>query len=527
MTPIDIRCGGGEAAPAHDSSFVSVVLGRMVGNPQEFNMVVRLQRSLAVLAAFVLAGCTATHVPVDIPPSPSPYVLPATVEWSTDAQPIGSLSVGATEFVSYVRTATGLAMASYDLATGKELWRDPADPGRGAQGVSIAAPLVQIGGDSWTAYLAPLDGDWQTLKVVDARTGMPTGLTSDKVWATSRPVACANADGFCFTGYAWSDEVFGARPRRVDPSTGKLKVVVPTSGEITNVRFVGEHLYSTNDRSPGTELLGYLDGGVRWTRPYAEVFGPGFSSDAGWHWLDDSRRPVIVGSAADASTYTRAMAGETVVEDLTTSHAVVGLDPLSGRTQWKVSGATLCDWLGRMPRPVTATVVTICRFTRGTLTLAKNGETGALKGDFSPDLALEISGVEMSSGRVLWSMPLHRDTYNSRTKVPTLTASSDRTLVVMAQTGRRVLIDVATGNVTEPGNEYVIACQAGRADVVVQGREGTYWAGDYGFACQPDGTSSARWTVGAAQDVGESALDGALRIVAGEKGFVAVRVRER
>ena len=133
----------------------------------------------------------------------------------------------------------------------------------------------------------------------------------------------------------------------------------------------------------------------------------------------------------------------------------------------------------------------------------------------------------MSSGRMLWSMPLHRDTYNSRPKAPTLTASSDRTLVVMAQTGRRVLIDVATGNVTEPGNEYVIACQAGRADLVVQGREGTYWAGDYGFACQPDGTPSARWTVGAAQDVGESALDGALRIVAGEKGFVAVRVRER
>mgnify|MGYP002399991624 CR=1 FL=1 len=46
-------------------------------------------------------------------------------------------SVGATEFVSYVRTANGIAMASYDLATGKELWRDDAVPGMDKRNLKI------------------------------------------------------------------------------------------------------------------------------------------------------------------------------------------------------------------------------------------------------------------------------------------------------------------------------------------------------------------------------------------------------
>ncbi len=485
--------------------------------------------SLTTILTLWLAGCSRPVAPHEPPPPVSPYDVPATVLWTSDAEPIGMPSVGATEFVSYVRTANGIAMASYDLATGKELWRDDAVPGMDNSADQVA-PIIERDGHSWTAYWAPHEGEILRLKVVDARTGAPVALSTDLIWATSTPNVCKNpTTSFCFTGTAPNaPQVWGSRGQ-MDPVTGEVSLGGAPELPVKGAGLRGEHVYTLWGQEVALDELGYaVDGAVRWRRSYPDVFGPGSSSTYGSWWIDSSDRTVIVGASFDAeSAYEVANATGTAAVDLATTGKVVGLDPMTGATLWSLAGAGTCNTFGKIPYPPAERVLPICRFTKGTMILTK-GSNG-VSSTYADDLSYELTGVEVTSGRVVWTVPLHRDVYLQRWQPGPrwLSASSEATVVALSPTLQWELVDRATGAVTTPGSTTVMACLTPRKFLVTTGRTYHYYAGASGYPCRGDRTESLTWSVGAAQDVGVSASDGTVRIVSAAKGFVALRVGQK
>ncbi len=487
---------------------------------------------LAVILA--LTSCT-RHVEPPEPPSPtptvSPYNQPATVLWANDAAPIGVPSMGATEFVSYVRTATGMAMASYDLATGRELWREEADPSMNNSAEQVA-PLIERDGHSWTAYWTPHDGEILELKVVDARTGAPVALSTTLIWATSTPRVCKNpTTSFCFTGTAPNAPQVWRLRGQVDPYTGEVSLGGSPELPVKGAGLRGEHVYTLWGQEVAPDELGYVsDGAVRWRRPYSDVFGAGSSYAGGSWWLDASERTVIVGSSFDLdSGYRAAAASGPVVLDLATTGRVVGLDPSTGATLWSVAGAAMCTSVGKIPYPPTAAVVPVCRFTKGTLTLARSASTGQVEPTYSDDLSYALTGIDVATGAVRWTMLLHPDVFMQvvRFSPLTLSASSETTMVALSPSRTWVFVDRATGAVTIPGSTTVMGCLSAREWLVTQGHTPRYYTGTAGYACRADRTESLTWSVGAAQDVGVSASDGTVRIVSAAKGFVALRVGQK
>ncbi|NHB84261.1 hypothetical protein G7085_05525 [Tessaracoccus sp. HDW20] len=195
--------------------------------------------------------------------------------------------------------------------------------------------------------------------VLDARTGDEVRLPALEFWGLTRPRRCSDDHpAFCFQIHRSDDD--GGTRYRADPVAGTL-APDPSYVADGNVRFLGEHVYSTNDRADegGTELLGYqADGRTLWEVPYVDVFGPRSSSDSGWSWDDEGAGERIIGIGG-AGYYAGIKAGDEIPAD---ALRAVGLDRSTGRVAWSIKGASHCP-MDVEARPRVSDHFIACRFT--------------------------------------------------------------------------------------------------------------------------------------------------------------------
>lgn len=416
-------------------------------------------------------------------------------QWSVPAALVGSPAVADGVVVSYVDGGIDrLEIVAWEVATGTELWRQPATLG------SIAPfhePTAVITSDTDTDTVAFLqddpddDGGWQRVIVAHLRTGNHLDDGTLDVDATTLPWQCDDSGGVCLRGRALDQYEYGEQLLRVDLGSNSL---VSEAGPSlpSNARFLGSNVYSTLDREPeGSELLGFASNGVTlWERPYTEVFGVGFSSDGGWWWLDDDDRAVLVGSG---SPYDPATAEEPVATIDLTAEEIVGLNPDSGETVWKVGGADrYCD-AAEVADHLVDDVVPMCIFASGTLTIDRTDRDAPTLQ--ATDVDATLVGVEITTGKRAWSLPLGGDASVVGSFVSKF--RSQTSVRPVRVDGELRLVDVLTGQTAGVPAGARLACESERAPISAHylGKPDNsverYGAGFGAYACDSERDPSA------------------------------------
>lgn len=441
----------------------------------------RLCTALAICVA-ALVGCSPGGPSLDLVTRVQPL-------WTVQAALVGSPSAAEGVVVSYVDAGVdALQVVAWAADSGAELWRDSASlgsvPGYGVN----SAEIVEVDGAPLVAYLQDVPDDdrgWQRVAVAELETGRRLDDGSLIVDATTLPSGCDAEPGVCLRGRAIERSESRAQLMRADLDADRLLAERgPTLPD--NSRFLGGHVYSTLDRAPdGVEMLGYAsDGVVLWERPYSEVFGPGYSSDGGWSWLDDDRR-VVIGTS---SVYDPATANGSVATYDLAAGMTVGLDPDSGETLWRVNGADRwCD-AAELDSSLITEVVPVCLFSGGTTTVDRS----------DPDNpSLHVSGVEArivgldaETGAELWSVDAGRDPSLVRDWTSSFVSTIGPRPVTIGD--GPVLLNVLTGRSSAIAPRAVLACQSER-EFFRANRPGTHtpeparYSGGFGvFPCDGD-----------------------------------------
>lgn len=465
-----------------------------------------MRRTLATLAAvLLLASCspsqpeqTPTPSPVETSSAPTPEATPTPTPTPTPTasplvDPLWSvtgvtfagepIAVGDTA-ISYFVAEQNLFIGAWRASDGAKLWDAPSDTSHTAGGVWIK-PAAS--GNN-VVYLTPAGTDgYSTVTVVEAATGTTVG-NSELIWAQSRPAECA--EGACVTGVLGS----GATGRwQVGP---EATLSPSTSGYLPpNARILGEDVYSTNDR-PG-EILGLgKNGATVWQRGYEEVFGAGYSSDAGWGWYTGEGWPLV----GFGYLFTDDQTGH----DMAASK-VVGLDPATGATLWEVAGAQMCA------TEAPADLVVLCVLTSGRITYAT--EEGALP--VYTDVVATLQGLDPMTGQAAWTVPLDASNWGATYGEPFVDPAD---AVIRYIDGQPTSIDRATGETTPLPAGEVLACTADRDILTVLTDGGTDSKQQYlGSATTPCDAQRAD-----APQFSQSAVEAA-GVVAGDVRVVATR----
>jgi len=465
---------------------------------------------VVVLVLGLLAACTPAP---PTPPEPAPPSAPRTVErlWNRKVDLVGWPAVGDEAVASFSRDSDGLAVAGWDLDTGRRLWRHRAVPGNGTAGVDIDLDLVEAGGKEWVAWFGDARQGWQRLIVAPIGTGRRRALKEDVFWATSGVVACPDRKAFCFTGYReWDDEDVALR---VDPVTGRVERDAPAA-QLAGVRFLGDYVFTTDVRPPkGVEQLGLAeDGVVRWRRRYTEVFGKRSTSDAGWWWEDDADRQVVIGTGWPMPHWdTFDKTGKLRIP--TRRVRTVGLDRATGRTLWSLDGVELCgfadldQWQSDQPVP-------LCRIQAGSTLVRKTGKRVT---HTSSGHDVDVIGVDPSSGAQLWSVPIGGAEYDGNSTI----RFTPTTSVVALRDGAAIRIDPATGTVVAVGAEEVLSCSVDRKSLPY---DGARWStGAAVLPCDRTRRPVPAWSADAVEVAGQEVGDGRW-VLATREGLLVVRV---
>lgn len=428
-----------------------------------------MRKILAATAAslglvLLLAGCVPPEADPDAEETGPQIDLATMVDptWSLEGLPIGSVAVGDGYGATYMESNAGdLAIAVFNAETGAPVWQDSASPGAVTPGIQITANLVEFEGASYVTYLKPRgESQWQELVVANIATGEKMRLANPsypadeltRVWANSRPTECADGKDVCFLGYL----------RETEDQTAFRAVlgnaVVVPDPDLTlsaSSRMLGDRVYSTNSRPPaGTELLGYGAGGATvWEKPYTEVFGAGYSSDAGWAWYDGGEGDVIMGygsdfaAPSDAYPKTFSMLG----------NSFVGLDRATGETVWTVpefypscaatSGSFSYD----------DEIIAGCRIIAGEQVVADAASEAVMTG-----LEMEIVGVNVTTGEIEWTIAGAGDTSNYFAASGAFAGSGK--IRAMLLDGEVALVDLADGTSSPLPDDAQMACSYDRGD---------------------------------------------------------------
>jgi hypothetical protein len=474
---------------------------------------------IAALALLVtLTGCT-PEAATPAPESDSETTIreletDATPDWTIDASVVGKPVAADGVILAYTKASSGsLQIAAWDSTTGEALWADTAVTGAVTPGVQVSANIVEDGDKNLAVYLRPGNEEgWQDLVLADLATGAPVALTGNRVWATSRPRACADDRDICFTGYQDGAVDDGIMNYRFAASGGDITrdgdIVLPASA-----RLLGNRVYATNARAPGgTELLGASAGGrTLWERTYADVFGDGASSDGGWGWADAHDAKVMVGVGYVVDADERADGSST---SDATQRRVVGLDPETGETRWSIDGADFCDLSVREEERVDGKY-TLCVYNAGTTTVAEKADgTGyeSIRTDFDVDLI----GVDDFTGDVNWTLPLGGDRFNGDNTRTTFASSSAEQ--VMLIDGESVVVNIVTGDRITSSPESSYACSAEREPLLAPSPGETetsrFSAGSDYEGCDASGTVTDGFSVGAVRMIGVDAGNGTVVVTA-------------
>lgn len=486
------------------------------------------------LAALALSGCgtsaDSTDALADL--DFSTRIEPV---WTTDVELSGTATVVDGYVVSYVNAADDdLRIAVWDARTGRQVWKHRAVTGGGTSGVEVSASTVTIGTTTYVTYLAPLPPtphDWQRLVVADLATGIPVRLGEDRVWAATRPSACADGKDICFVGWIWEAAREARRTYRINVTRGTI--APDTDGAVIGAaRMLGNRVFSTLDRPPdGTEMLGYARGGTTaWKRPYARVFEKGYSSDGGWWWHDEDAASVVVGEGA---FYEPDPPGERADFDLTRQQTV-GLDAKTGATIWKADATGSCI-AAEIDETLIKDVIPLCRINSGVMsftdgdddTVADHGE--ALLHPIT-DLDVTLVGIDRATGKTRWSLDVGGDRSLISPEGAAFAASSAWRPVTMGNS--TVLVNALTGKQKPVPAGAILACDTWRltplrADTPndESAELDDYNTGHFSFACDahrtrlPDATMSPA----ALRAIGQADADGNY-VVSGETGLTGYRL---
>jgi hypothetical protein len=474
----------------------------------------RVRSTLPVTALALLiglAGCAPAAAPGaedDTETTVAELETVATPDWTVDAALVGEPVAADGVVLAYTRTESGgLQIDAWDAKSGAPLWSDAAVTGAVTPGVMVSARIVKNGDGHVAAYLRDGGADgWQELVLAQLTTGTEIAVTDNLVFASSRPATCADGADVCFTGYKQSAYDAGSLSYRLPASGGDIApdgdLVVPAES-----RLLGDRVYSTNTRPPaGVEMLGASAAGEKlWERSYADVFGAGASSDAGWAWQDADVAEVLVGAGAvyDAA----ARANDTFTSD-PTQRRTVGLDPQSGKTVWSIDGADFCD-LAVSETDRADGKRTLCLYKAGTTTTTKKAD-GSGADSVSADFDVDLIGVDTATGDIDWTLPLGGDRFNG-TNTDSSFASSSADQVMLID-GKTEVVNIVTGEATEATTDSTYACSTARDPLLAlfpgMNETAPFSAGSDYSGCDSTGTASEAFSTGSVRMVGVDAGDG-------------------
>lgn len=242
--------------------------------------------------------------------------------WATDEPTLGPPVIAGNAAIAYVGSASRLELVAWSLDDGSELWRHEARPGFAPTGFRITPAAVDVAAGGVAAFLTvgPTQQDgsaYHAVAIVDVATGLLglAGLGAPVV-PDRRPEPCEDGISFCFEGR--DPQTLEAGTYRVDAVTGLVDWTASSTGGFE----IGAGLRITR----GGDLV--LEDQT-WTSSYDAVFGPGYSTAFGWHWVADDETGYLIGSAG------RFGDGSEFADPDLTSDITVGLDPESGRVVWK------------------------------------------------------------------------------------------------------------------------------------------------------------------------------------------------
>ncbi|WP_157518488.1 hypothetical protein [Herbidospora mongoliensis] len=226
-----------------------------------------------------------------------------------------------------------LQVVSLDPATGEILWTSPASPSevapeRGVRVLTLEKPSLVV-------WMQP--GDYMpsgdvALVAADAWTGKIIWRFGNR-WlrVTAPPATCHENRVICLTGSL-------AGPRygmiMIDAATGRM-LLSNTSDDRKSVREIAERL---RDSGTALERLNE-DGSVRWSRPYAALFGERqVSPEQGWTFaLHHGTYVGSFGMVRPLSTSDRGRVSRSLDDRFVTA----GIDADTGRTLWTKSGMSV------------------------------------------------------------------------------------------------------------------------------------------------------------------------------------------
>lgn len=395
-------------------------------------------RASVILVAPIALVTVALSACVGPPPEPDVSHTRADQLWSTDQPTLGEPVLADGALIAYTSSGDGeLTLRAWDAATGDELWAQEATPGGAVLGEELYVRTLEVDGTAYVAALSP-QPIGHTVVVREAASGAVVELADEATGgaaltldARSRPYAC-DAE-FCLTAFLPGDAET-LRLLRIDPVAGVVSVEAADALP-AGVRDLSSGIWSTAGRGPGEELIGRSVGGeTAWTRPYTEVFGPGYSSDGGWDWRYDAQVDAFIGLSRPY------VQGATSFQlgDL----QVAALDAATGETLWKVEHVdTGCQAAHSAPD-------LWCRYAGGSLTYGE-GATGE-------DLDVSLERFDPATGDVVWSAPLGNAPGAAYGTAGVPLAGSDAAQAVVTADGP-VVVDLSDGTVDELAAD-VVAC---------------------------------------------------------------------
>lgn len=398
----------------------------------------------AGLALLLTAGCTPMREVASPPVTGlSPVEQPV---WHLGVALVGEPVVRQGVVASYVRGGrTGLQVRAWSLADGHALWQHDALVGRAPSGVPLSLASVRRGSDEFVAFLAA-SADWSPseLAVVGLASGAFRRIRHPAVEATSRVGACG--DDVCFEGWSLDTRHLreSSRPLRLDLATGRIGLDPATSPK--DGFAIGDHLFAAPEGDE-QRLVSTADR-ASWSRPYADVFGVGSSTGGGWDWrrIDG----VLVGMGGTAPV----LRDHVHRSDLADT-AVVGLDPRSGATRWRLRGTAPCPGTA-LATAATGHVLELCRM-RGTAEASAGGDLAAV---VLHAVRMTRIGVDVRSGRVLWT----RSAPDAATAIRPTTPTIDWTgrWHPIRERGHTLLIDRLTGATARMAPGAMLLCRTNR-----------------------------------------------------------------
>ena len=370
------------------------------------------------------------------------------VAWRHQATPVSRPRIVGGCAVVYVRHGRDLAITALDPKTGESLWEAPATPGGTPPGVSLSVAKVEdAGGREFVAYLSPVlpREPYARLVVVNPADGVVSSTDEQVGLFVTYPSPCTNELDVCVDGLVDPGSGSSMTSYRLSLPGDHLDVVPSGVGG----RTLGDGgLVDSGARDP--ELLARVDGrSVLWSRPIAELFGDGATTDLGWVFSHDAGKGLYVGSVGNEQMRERGQL-------YPGRSATAAFDDEAGRRLWIDRHSYFgCNGTMLLPQPRRGDEEASGDGSAYPVRCRYDGHADGKSQDFS-GVRVSIEGFDVETGRTRWSYAV-RPSDQLGLAAPGLPRIRHTSVLVRGTDGLRVL-DLASGKTRKPGTNDVFLC---------------------------------------------------------------------